>query len=359
MDARRRKRAAPFGSRFCAAPGFGLLVTMVAAGWLVAADAPQRAPDWAYGYLKPLGPSDPVAPACSAEAKAFPDCAYPAGTPPEDGMKRELPGAAAKFTRNEAYFDYGPADWYPNDHPAMPDIVAHGKQAVGARACALCHFPNGQGKMENGGVAGLSAGYILQQLKAFKNGDRRSADPRKANTNEMAQIARSLTDEEANAAANYFASMKWRPWVKVVEAEQAPAVRSTTNGLFLPIPKTAPVALGDRIIEVPENPERTDIMRDPHSGFVAYVPVGSIAKGESLASTGGGKTTACAGCHGTDLKGKGDIPGIAGRCASYLMRQLWDFKQGARKSRTMAPLVTKLDVDDMIALVAYAASRMP
>ena len=330
------------------------------AGVLGAADT--ASPDWAYGYLKPLEPGDPVAPACAASAKPFPDCAYPAAPAADDGVKRELPGAAAKYTRNEAYFDYGPADWYPGDHPPMPDIVAHGKQAEGVRACALCHFPNGQGKMENGGVAGLSAGYILRQLREFKTGSRHSADPRKANTNEMAQIARLLSDEEAKAAAEYFSSMKWRPWVKVVEAEMAPAVRATTNGLFLPIEGAPPVPLGDRIIELPENAERTDVMRDPRSGFLAYVPVGSIQKGQALAETGGGKTKKCHSCHGHDLNGKGNTPGIAGRSTSYLMRQLWDMKQGARKSSGlggMGGVVAKLDIDDMIDLVAYVASRTP
>ncbi len=336
-----------------------VVLGLIAACLFAAADSQQAAPDWAYGYLKPLAANDRVAPPCPADAKPFPDCAYAAAPPPDDGIKRELPGAAQRYTRSEAYDDYGPADWYPGDHPAMPDIVAHGKKAAGVRACALCHFPNGQGKMENGGVAGLSAGYMLQQLNAFKSGARRSADPRKANTNEMAQIARSLSDEEATAAASYFASMKWRPWVKVVEAEMAPAVRSTTNGLFLPAAGAAPIALGHRIIELPENPERTDIMRDPRSGFIAYVPVGSIAKGEALATTGGGKTAKCGGCHGPDLKGKGDVPGIAGRSTSYMMRQLWDMKQGTRKSPAMASVVKNLDIDDMIELVAYIASRMP
>lgn len=321
-------------------------------GRLLAADASQSAPDWAYGYLKPLAPGDRTAPPCSAAAKPFPDCAYAAAPQPNDGIKHELPGAPAKFTRSEAYFDFGPADWYPGDHPPMPDIVAHGKQEAGVRACALCHFPNGQGKMENGGVVGLPAPYILQQLNAFKSGARRSADPRKANTNEMAQIARSLTDEEARAAANYFASMKWRPWVKVVEAEMAPSVRATTNGLFLPAAPAAEIPLGNRIIEIPENPARTDELRDPRSGFIAYVPVGSLEKGEALAK-------ACAGCHGKDLNGTAAIPGIAGRSPSYLMRQLWDIKQGTRQSKAMAPLVAKLDVDGMIQIVAYVASRVP
>ena len=332
---------------FTALAGIGLL----SAFWLLAADAAEPAPDWAYGYLKPLAPGDRTAPPCPAAAKPFPDCAYAAAPQPDDGIKHELPGAPEKFTRREAYFDYGPADWHPGDHPPMPDIVAHGKQAAGVRACGLCHFPNGQGKMENGGVAGLPASYILQQLNAFTTGARHSADPRKANTNEMAQIARSLTDEEARAAANYFASMKWRPWVTVMESETAPAVRTTTNGLFLPT-AGAPMALGSRIIEVPEDPARTDELRDPHSGFIAYVPVGSLAKGRELAK-------ACAACHGNDLNGTAAIPGIASRSPSYLMRQLWDIKQGARKSQAMAPIVARMDLDGMTSVVAYTASRMP
>jgi len=334
------------------------ILSLAAAGWLRAADALQ-APDWAYGYLKPPAPGDRTAPPCPPAAKPFPDCAYPSATRPEDRIKHELPGAAERFTPSEAYFDYGPADWYPGDHPPMPDVVAHGKQSAGVRACALCHFPNGQGKMENGGVAGLPAPYILEQLKKFKSGERRSADPRKANTNEMAQIARLLTDEEAMAAANYFASMKWRPWVKVVEAETAPAVRSTTNGLFLPVAGAAPMELGHRIIEVPEYPERTDGLRDPRAGFIAYVPPGSIARGESLATAAAGKGMRCALCHGPDLKGLKNVPGIAGRTASYLVRQLWDIQQGARKSPAMTPLVSKLELGDLTDLAAYVASLAP
>jgi cytochrome c553 len=336
------------------------ILGVITAGVMLTAQEAGQAPDWAYGYLKPLAPGEPVAPACPEGAKGFPDCAYVGAPVPENGVKLELPEAPAKYTRNEAYNDYGPADWYPGDHPAMPDIVAHGKQAAGSRACALCHYPNGQGKMENGGVAGLPAPYILAQLTAFKTGARRSADPRKANTNEMARIAASLTDAEAKEAATYFSSMKWRPWTRVVESETAPAVRQTANGLFMPIPNAEPIPLNGRIIEMPEKPERTDGMRDPRSGFVAYAPVGSIAKGEALATTGGdGKTMKCSTCHGADLKGMGNVPGIAGRTASYTMRQLWDIKQGTRKSQLMTPVVAKLSLEDLTNITAYVASRMP
>ena len=46
-----------------------------------------------------------------------------------------------------------------------------------------------------------------------------------------------------------------------------------------------------RIIEMPEDTERTEVLRDPRSAFIAYVPAGSIKKGEALVTTGGGKTT--------------------------------------------------------------------
>lgn len=345
-------------TRFVRVLVLGVLAVAAARTILVAQTAPQW-PDWAYGYLAPFKPGDRVAPPCPPGAKGFPDCAYVGAPVPDDGVKRTLPGTDRTFTRNESYFDYGPADWYPNDHPVMPEVVAKGKQSEGARACALCHYPNGQGKMENAHVAGLPAAYILQQLNAFRDGSRRSADPRKANTNEMAAIARSLTDAEAKQAADYFAAIPFKPWVRVVEAETAPAVRATANGLFLPVPNAQPIPVAGRIIEFPENPERTETVRDPRSGFVAYVPVGSLAKGDALVATGGGKTMRCGLCHGQDLKGMGNVPGIAGRTASYTMRQLWDIKQGTRKSQLMAPVVAKLDADDMLNISAYVASRQP
>ena len=83
---------------------------------------------------------------------------------------------------------------------------------------------------------------------------------------------------------------------------------------------------------MPEDNAR-EALRDPRSGFVAYVPVGSIKKGEALVKTGGGKTTACAICHGADLKGLGPVPGLAGRSPSYSARQMFDMQTGARAGR--------------------------
>src|SRR5207248_7793342 len=107
----------------------------------------------------------------------------------------------------------------------------------------------------------------------------------------------------------------------------------------------------------------TEVLRDARSGFIVYVPMGSIKKGEALVTTGGGgKTVQCGACHGADLKGLGPVPGLAGRSPSYLVRQLYDMQQGARKglwTELMKPVVAKLSEEDMLNIAAYTASRMP
>src|SRR5437660_12841637 len=111
-------------------------------------------------------------------------------------------------------------------------------------------------------------------MNDFKVGNRKSADPRKNNTNLMNQFAKNMTDEEIKAAAEYFGSMKWTPWIKVVETTMVPKTR-IAGGLFLALDGAEKEPLGARIIEVPENTEATETLRDPRAGFIAYVPGGS------------------------------------------------------------------------------------
>jgi cytochrome c553 len=102
-------------------------------------------------------------------------------------------------------------------------------------------------------------------------------------------------------------------------------------------------------------------------GFIAYVPKGSLAKGEHLVTTGGativdgraiaGRTQACTTCHGQDLRGRGDVPGIAGRLATYTARQLYDMQSGNRHTVLMKQTVQNLSEEDIIAISAYVASR--
>ena len=120
--------------------------------------------------------------------------------------------------------------------------------------------------------------------------------------------------------------------------------------------------IGNRIIEVPENLERTEL-RDDASGFIAYAPAGSIRKGEALVKTGSaGKTTACAVCHGAGLRGVGPVPSIAGRSPNQMARQLWDMQHGARNgtwTQLMKPVVAKLTEEDLVSITAYLASLKP
>ena len=120
--------------------------------------------------------------------------------------------------------------------------------------------------------------------------------------------------------------------------------------------------MGSRIIEVPED-EEVVVYRDPKSGFVAYVPKGSVAKGKELATTGGGgKTVQCGICHGQTLQGLGEVPAIAGRHPNYIVRQLWNMQSGDRvgtSAALMKQVVEKLTSDDMLAIAAYSASLTP
>lgn len=339
-----------------AAISFGLVVSIVNAQQ----DVPDW-PNWAYGYMESLEDTDPdvfQVPDCPEMAN--PRSCGPVGTPlAEDGVKHSLPGTSLMFTRVEANYGWGPADWYPGDHPEMPQIVATGDMERGIRPCSLCHFPNGQGKVENGHVAGLPRAYIIQQLDAFANGDRVSADYRKANTNEMARIAAWLTDEEKAAVADYYSSIPFRSMVRVVESDEAPQIKASLNRLLMADEEAPWMPIGNRIIEVAEDAEATEVMRDPRGSFVSYVPPGSVARGRELVTTGSGKTIQCGICHGQDLRGLADIPAIAGRTASYAMRQLWDVQQGTRVSPIMTPIVADLSASDMLDIVAYLATLPP
>jgi cytochrome c553 len=193
----------------------------------------------------------------------------------------------------------------------------------------------------------------------FKSGDRRSAEPRMGPPNAMIQDAKAATDDDVRQAAAYFSSFAFRKWIRVVETKEVPKTR-IAGSMHVPA-EGGTEPLGRRIIEMPEDLRRTEL-RDAASGFVAYVPEGSVARGETLVKTGGTTTVACGTCHGADLKGLGPIPPLAGRSPSYTVRQLYDLQQGVRKgpwSPLMKAAVEKLTIDDMIAIAAYAASREP
>ena len=314
---------------------FAALCAITSPGW-AAEDAP---PPWAFAVNPPN--AQPTVPA------------------PDDGTIRHVSNSPVGLTIAQVKDAFNVPDWHPDNHPAAPDIVSHGRKPA-VLACGYCHLPNGQGRPENAGLAGLPAAYIAEQVAAFRSGARQSPIPDMVPPKLMAGIAKAATDEEVKAAAEYFAALEFKPWIRVVETATVP--KTHVAGYMLVVDAgAAKEPIGPRIIETPENLADTEL-RDSGSGFVAYVPPGSIKRGEALVKTGGGRTTPCGVCHGVDLKGLGPVPPLAGRSPSYIVRQLYGIQHGQRAG-TWTPLlqgvVRDLKQADLVDIAAYTASRRP
>jgi cytochrome c553 len=295
-----------------------------------------------------------MAAVAQAPSQDLPLWAYPShfSKGSSSNTEEHLPGSKATYTQAQIGDIFVVPDLYPDVHPPMPDIVAHGRKPD-VYSCGHCHLPNGQGRPENASVTGLPVEYIVAQMSDFKHGLRKSSDPEMVSVTNMVKLSQSITDEEIKAAAAYFSSFKLKPWIRVVEVEQVPKT-TPAGGMMVVTPGGGTEPIGDRVIEVSESLERTEL-RDPTSGFIAYVPKGSLETGKALATT-------CTMCHGQDLKGTGNIPSIAGRSPSQMARQLIDFQTGARNG-PMAPMmkavVSKLKPEDIVAITAYLAAQAP
>jgi len=288
-------------------------------------------------------------------------CVNPPSTPsrPYDNNPRHAPGSNATFTTAQTKDLSFVPDWHPTDHPEMPDLVLHGKKPD-LYPCGYCHLPNGLGRPENASLAGLPASYIIRQLADFKDGIRKSSEPTFLPTRNMTDREWKASDQEIATAAEYFSKLERKPWIRVVETSTVPATH-VANWMLVADNPAATEPIGQRIIEIPENLERTEL-RDDTSGFIAYVPEGSIKRGKLLAGGGDGKAQPCGKCHGPGLRGSGNVPPISGRSPSYIVRQLYDIQSGARHgvlAQQMRKQVQKLNIDDMIALAAFVSSLKP
>jgi len=248
--------------------------------------------------------------------------------------------------------------WHPGDHSPMPDVVARGRKAD-VSACGFCHRADGPGGPESANLMGLPVAYFVRQMVEIKSGARKSSVPNRAPIQLLNKLAAAITADEVKAAATYYSTLKPRATINVVESDTAP--KTVVSAWFLtPVSNGETEPLGERIIEVVTNLQQY-VDKDSRAHFIAYVPKGSVEKGRALA-TGGDKSVQCATCHGPGLKGAGDFPRIAGLSPTYIFRQLYDFKHGARvgaESSLMKSPLEKLSTSDMIALAAYAASLAP
>jgi cytochrome c553 len=284
--------------------------------------------------------------------------------PPDSGnaasderSRVHLVGSKLSFAESQLDDLFYAPDWFPRTHGPMPDIVARGR-APEVYACGYCHSPSGQGRPENSSLAGLSAAYIEQQVADFKSGARRSPWRGPYRPQDlMSHVATFADAAEVTAAARYFSQQRLRPRVRVMERARVPQSQ-VVGWVYATAPGGADQALGERLLEFAPDPKRHE-SRDDTLRYVAYVPVGSIGRGRSLATR---PISGCDSCHGPTLKGVGVIPSLAGRSPSYLLRQLVSFKVGARQGAAGAPMIpvaAGLQLGDMIDAAAYAASLPP
>ena len=316
---------------FVAAAAFIFAATAGTATALSDEDVP---PPWAWGFTTPPPPGTP---------RAVP--ALPAALDSITPLR--VPGSKLSFTRAQIANPFGPADWFPDDHPTMPDVVAHGRESAQPQiwACGYCHYPNGKGRPENANIAGLSYDYIVQQLMDFRSGARQTSDPRKANTAQMAGFAsddgrgdqggRKILFINAGNALDQSRGERDR-------AENSNAQRDDVSHAcgFRSRERTAGSAHHRNASECGRDRE---FCATRGLEFVAYVPTGSLKKGRALVENGvtasAGKVTPCTACHELDLRGLGPVPRLAGRSPSYIARQLYDMQHGNRAG-TWTPLMS-------------------
>jgi cytochrome c553 len=179
-----------------------------------------------------------------------PDWAYPPTPKPaplDNVVQKQMPGSARKYTQAQIDDGFNPPDWFPEEHPPMPEIVAIGRKP--ARACALCHLPSGDGHPESSSLAGLPATYLVRQMAAFKNGERKGI-----RANAMIDIAKAISDADVRAAGEYFAALKPGVWTKVVETDTVPKNVVGSGAMRFAALEGGTEPIGNRIIVLPQDP---------------------------------------------------------------------------------------------------------
>ena len=188
---------------------------------------------------------------------------------------------------------------------AEPDLA---KGQADAALCAACHQANGSGmNIPNADswprLAGLDAGYMVQQLQDFKSGKRQNIS--------MQPFAQMLDEQQMINVSAWFASL----------------------------PAPAAVASSD-----------------------SY-PVEQLARGEQLATTGDWNNyiVPCSTCHGPDNLGAGSVfPAIAGQHFGYIRDQLQNWQQDKRDNdpqQLMAAIANRMPSDAIQAVAAWLSSQ--
>jgi cytochrome c553 len=142
------------------------------------------------------------------------------------------------------------------------------------QACARCHLPSGAGHPESSSLAGLPAPYIIRQMAAFKNEERTGI--RAAN---MIAFAKAPSNEDALAAAEYFAALKPAARTKVIETEMVRISYIGPGAMRFAAPGggTEPIGTASSFCHRTRSARKAAI-RIP--ALLTTVPMGSIQRGE-------------------------------------------------------------------------------
>jgi cytochrome c553 len=202
--------------------------------------------------------------------------------------------------------------------------LAEGNAAVGktkSASCAGCHGEDGNSMAATfPKLAGQHAGYISQQLIAFKDGAR--------NAPMMAPLAMGLDEESVKDIAAYYASKK-------ISANELPVFEYDEDDEEL-----SEEAIAEKNVELKE----------------------LMALGADLYRNGNLKTevSACIACHGPAGEGNrpASFPLLQGQHADYLIKALTDFKKGVRSnaSDNIMHMIAKKMSDEEIKAVSYHIS---
>jgi cytochrome c553 len=194
---------------------------------------------------------------------------------------------------------------------ALEGDAAAGKAK--SATCAACHGANGLSAIPSyPNLAAQDSGYIIKQLKAFKDGSRVNML--------MSPMATNLSEQDMADLAAHFSGLP----------RDGKAVAAAGDGSVAAVPVAGNVEI------------------------VASTPASAIFKGNVAA--GKTKSATCAACHGAD--GNSLIPmypSLAGQSANYLAKQLVEFKSGDRNNPVMAGMVAGLSEEDMHDLAAFFA----
>jgi cytochrome c553 len=171
-------------------------------------------------------------------------------------------------------------------------------------ACNACHGAKGEGMAGSvyyPHLAGKPAGYLLRQLRAFRDGGR--------NYPQMGWLMRNMDDAYLDAIAQHFAAMPPR-----THATDAPA-------------KALDTALVQRARQLIDH--------------------GDAARG----------VPACSACHGADLAGlEPAIPALVGLPEEYVVAQFGGWRTGVRTAQApdcMAAIARALDPREIRAIAAW------